>query len=105
MPGQTSSAHLLRGSNRGVPMKIFIPSPLRSYTKERAEVEANGTQLTELLSNLDRKYKGLRFRMIDEQDQIRPHIKIFVNREQVHSLHTPLRSNDEILIICALSGG
>lgn len=86
-------------------MKVFIPSPLRSYTKEKAEVNASGSDLAVLLNHLDRQYRGIRFRMIDEQNEIRPHIKIFVNRHQVRSLKVPLQANDEILIICALSGG
>ncbi len=86
-------------------MKVFIPSPLRSYTQERAEVEGAGSTVALLLDDLNRQYSGIRFRMIDEQEQIRTHIKIFVNREQAKSLNTPLKKNDEILIICALSGG
>ena len=65
----------------------------------------NGDTLADLLQNLNQKYPGIRFRIIDEQEQIRTHIKIFVNREQVQSLSLPLQKNDEVLIICALSGG
>jgi molybdopterin converting factor small subunit len=86
-------------------MNIFIPTPLRSYTKDESKVEATGETLEALLQNLDRKFPGIRFRMIDEQDQIRTHIKIFINREQADSLSVRLNPNDEILIICALSGG
>jgi molybdopterin synthase sulfur carrier subunit len=86
-------------------MNIFIPSPLRSYTQNKSKVEATGGTVSELLENLDRKFPGIRFRMVDEQDQIRTHIKIFVNREQVSALSVPLQTKDEVLIICALSGG
>jgi sulfur-carrier protein len=86
-------------------MNVFIPSPLRSYTNERSEVRANGTTIAALLDDLNQQYPGIRFRMIDEQDQIRAHIKIFLNREQIRELATPLKQHDEILIVCALSGG
>jgi molybdopterin synthase sulfur carrier subunit len=86
-------------------MNVFIPSPLRSYTNERPEVSANGATIAGLLDDLNRQYPGIRFRMIDEQEQIRTHIKIFLNREQIRELATPLKQNDEILIVCALSGG
>lgn len=86
-------------------MNIFVPSPLRSYTAEKAYVEANGSTIGSLLEDLNRQYPGIRFRMIDEQDQIRTHIKIFVNQEQVKSLETTVAPADDILIICALSGG
>jgi molybdopterin converting factor small subunit len=85
-------------------MKVLIPSPLRSYTKER-EVEACGATLTELLADLDRQYPGLRFRMIDEQDNMRPHIRFFVNGEQVFDLTRSLTAADEVQIVQALSGG
>ncbi len=86
-------------------MKVYIPTPLRSYTKHRTEVEATGSTLEELLSDLDRRYPGFRFRIINEQDSIREHIKIFINQDQAMDLSTPLQSGDEIQIICALSGG
>ncbi len=48
-------------------MKVLIPSSLRSYT-QRSEAEANGATLAAVLADLDRRYPGIRFRMIDEQD-------------------------------------
>jgi|SRR5688572_23926300 sulfur-carrier protein len=99
------AAHLCLGGCCSRIMNIFIPTPLRSYTKELARVEVSGETLAAMLENLNRKYPGIRFRIIDEQDQIRTHIKIFVNREQAQSLSVPLNKSDEVLIICALSGG
>jgi molybdopterin synthase sulfur carrier subunit len=86
-------------------VKVLIPSPLRSYTKERSEVEAEGATLAALLMDLDRRYPGIRFRMIDEQDCVRRHMRIFVNRDQADVLDVPLRSSDEVIIVQALSGG
>jgi len=86
-------------------MKVLIPSPLRSYTAEQREVDASGATLAELLADLDRRFPGIRFRMIDEQDAIRPHIRIWVNQDQVRALDAPLRRSDEVIILQALSGG
>lgn len=85
-------------------MKVLIPTPLRSYTKA-AEVEATGATLAEILADLDRRYPGLRFRMVDEQDAVRPHIRVFVNGEQVFELRHALRPTDSLQIVQALSGG
>jgi molybdopterin converting factor small subunit len=85
-------------------VKVSIPSPLRSYT-QAAEVEADGKTLAELLADLDRRFPGIRFRMIDEQDRIRKHMRIFVNRERAAVLTAPLRATDEVQILQALSGG
>jgi molybdopterin converting factor small subunit len=85
-------------------MKVLIPGALRSYT-ETSEAEANGATLAAVLADLDRRYEGIRFRMIDEQDRIRPHIRIFVNGRQVRELSQTLGAGDEIVIVQALSGG
>jgi len=85
-------------------MKVLIPTPLRSYTGAR-EVEASGATVGELLSELDRRYPGLRFRMIDEQDRMRPHIRFFVNGEQTFDMTRALRPDDALQIVQALSGG
>lgn len=85
-------------------MKVLIPSPLLSYTG-KSEVEASGATLAALLANLDGQYPGLRFRVIDEQDQMRPHMRFFVNGEQVFDLAHPLRPTDAVYLVQALSGG
>jgi molybdopterin converting factor small subunit len=43
--------------------------------------------------------------MIDEQDRIRRHIRIFVNGDQVRDLSQSLNASDEVIIVQALSGG
>ena len=85
-------------------MKVIIPTQLRSYT-HTAEVQAAGATLAELLQDLDRQYPGIRFRMIDEQDRIRQHIRIFVNLEIAGDLDRPLQAGNVVRIIGALSGG
>ncbi len=86
-------------------MRVSIPTPLRSYTGEAALVEAEGTTIRELLVDLDRRHPGIRFRMIDEQDAIRPHVKIFLNREPIADLEVRVGPRDEVQILQALSGG
>ena len=85
-------------------MKVLIPGALRSYTRKR-EVEAAGATLGELLADLDHRYPGIRFRMIDEQDRLRRHVRFFVNGEQVFDIGRPLRPTDAVQIVQALSGG
>ena len=85
-------------------MRVRIPTPLQSYTG-RSEVEAAGESLAAVLEGLDRRYPGIRFRIIDEQDTIRRHIRVFINGDQARELEARLRPSDEILIVQALSGG
>jgi molybdopterin converting factor small subunit len=85
-------------------VKLRIPSPLLSYTRVR-DVIANGETLGALLSDLDRQFPGIRFRMIDEQDRIRPHMRVFVDGDQVFDLARPVGATQTVQIIQALSGG
>lgn len=85
-------------------MKVLIPTPLLSYTATR-EVEAGGPTLGAVLHELDRQFPGIRFRMIDEQERMRRHVRFFVNGDQVFDLAHPLRPTDEVVIVQALSGG
>lgn len=84
---------------------VHIPSPLRSYTAQQAEVSVEGSTLWDVLSALDRRFPGIRFRIITEQDTIRPHIRLFVNEDQTTDLRAPLKPDHHVHIICALSGG
>jgi len=85
-------------------MKVIIPTPLRSYTGRR-EVEASGATLAAVLADLDRQYPGLRFRVVDEQDRMRPHVRFFVNGDAVLDVSHPLGPADRVVIVPALSGG
>jgi sulfur-carrier protein len=85
-------------------MKVLIPSPLLSYTNKR-EVDASGATLAEVLMNLEQQYPGIRFRVIDEQDRMRGHMRFFVNGEQVFELEHRLQRSDSVQIVQALSGG
>jgi molybdopterin synthase sulfur carrier subunit len=85
-------------------MRVLIPTPLRSYTG-RAQVEAEGATFAELAADLDRQFPGIRFRMIDEQDQVRRHMRVFINGAQVFDLNRPLKPGDDVAIVQALSGG
>jgi sulfur-carrier protein len=89
----------------GLPMRVVLPSPLFSYSGGQNEVEAEGATLGELMLFLDTRYPGLRHRVVDEQDRIRPHMRFFVNGEAATSLQSPLAGWDEVVIVAALSGG
>ena len=86
-------------------MKVGIPSVLRSYTAGASTVEANGATVAALLRDLDGRYPGIRFRMVNEADALRPHMRVFVNRESISDLSKPLSPDDEVIILHALSGG
>ncbi|EXI70427.1 MAG TPA: MoaD/ThiS family protein [Candidatus Accumulibacter phosphatis] len=85
-------------------MRVLIPSALQSYTGG-PWVEAEGATVGAVLDDLDRRYPGIRFRMVDEQGAIRRHMRIFWRRAMVFDLSTPLAADGELMIVQALSGG
>ena len=91
---------------------VLIPSVLQSYTSGAKRVELavahdaqKGLSLNDVLAALDARFPGFRFRIIDEQDRIRAHIKIFVDAELARDPAVSLTPTSEVMIVGALSGG
>jgi len=85
--------------------QVFIPSQLASYTDGATRVQAAGATVGEVLDDLDARYPGLKFRVIDEQDRVRKHMRMFIGRDETRSIAARLSDGDELLIFGALSGG
>jgi sulfur-carrier protein len=85
-------------------MKVLVPGALRSYTGE-LHVQADGNTLAALFDDLDRRYPGLRFRVVDEQGRLRPNMRLFVNGRGVRDLGSALEPDDFVAVVLALSGG
>jgi sulfur-carrier protein len=85
-------------------MKVLIPGALRSYTRE-SQVDAVGDTLDALFADLERRYPGLRFRVVDEQNRLRPNMRVFVNGIGVRELQHALQPDDFVAVVLALSGG
>lgn len=85
-------------------MQVLMPGALRSYTGA-SRVEASGETLLALFADLDRRYPGLRFRVVDEQAQLRPNMRVFVNGRSVRDLSHALAPHDDVAVVLALSGG
>jgi sulfur-carrier protein len=85
-------------------MKVLIPGALRSYTHE-SHVEATGDTLDALFADLERRYPGLRFRVVDERNLLRPNMRLFVNGVGVRELQHALQPDDFVAVVLALSGG
>jgi molybdopterin converting factor small subunit len=88
-----------------MPVKVYLSSHVRSYTDGQAEVTAEGGNLAELMLDLESQYPGIRFRVIDEQDRIRPHMNFFVGNELARDLQHLIGAGERVHILGALSGG
>lgn len=90
-------------------MRVLIPSALRAYTGamwvELALPDTPPVTVGGVLDALEARFPGIRFRMVDERGQLRPHMRCFVAGRAVHDLAHPLASGEELHIVQALSGG
>ena len=94
-------------------VSVLVPGLLRSYTAgaERVELalatpaDAAAPCVGDALAALDARFPGLRFRIVDEQGRVRPHIKLFVDRTLARELAVPLPAAATLMIVGALSGG
>jgi molybdopterin converting factor small subunit len=86
-------------------IRVLIPSQLITYTDGASRVEAAGASVGAVLDDLDRRFPGLKFRVIDEQDRVRKHMRLFIGQAETRSVGAALRDGDELLIFGALSGG
>lgn len=86
-------------------IRVLLPSQLESYTGGLRKLDADGATVDEVLRDVDARFPGLRFRVIDEQDRVRRHMKLFLRGEPETAISAPTRDGDELLIVGALSGG
>ena len=87
---------------------VRIPTPLQRLTKGQGEVQCEGVTVTELISDLDRRYPGVKERICDEQGKLRRFVNVFVNEEDIRFLkgdQTPVKDGDDVSIIPAIAGG
>ena len=91
-----------------MPVTVYIPTPFRRATSNRDRVEANASDVAELLDEIESTYAGLRGLVRNDQGEVHLHVNIYVNSEAIEDLQgldTPLRDGDEVTIIPALAGG
>jgi molybdopterin converting factor small subunit len=86
-------------------IRVSIPSQLIAYTDGATRVEAEGATVAGVLDDLDLRYPGLKFRVIDEQDRIRRHMRIFIGQDEARRTDAAVNDGGELLIFGALSGG
>ena len=67
-------------------VRVLLPSQLHAYSGGVSRVEAAGAVIGEVLDDLDARFPGLKFRVIDEQDRIRPHMRLFVGRDEARDI-------------------
>jgi len=86
---------------------VRIPTPLRTLTQGKDEVEASGKTVRDIIENLEKNYPGLRERLLDDKG-VRRFVNIYQNEEDIRfldSLDTIVKDGDSISIVPAIAGG
>ena len=89
-------------------VKVRIPTPLRKYTGERAEVTAEGSTIQEVFANLEQQFPGFRQAVYDEDSTIKRFINVYLNDEDIRFIGgetAPVASGNVVSIVPAIAGG
>ena len=88
--------------------RVIIPTPLRRFTSEDAEIDVQADTISEILDELDQKYPGLKARLCEDNGELRRFFNVYVDGEDVRfldDLQTKVPAGAEVSIIPAISGG
>jgi len=87
---------------------IYLPTPYRRFTEDKARLELGGTDVLAILRELETRYPGLRERILGSDGKIHRYLNVYVNDRSVDELQgveTPLRDGDRLAVIPAMVGG
>src|SRR5579875_553102 len=89
-------------------VNVYIPTPFRRLTGNRTHIETSGSNVAEVLANLDHSYPGFRSLLFNECNEVPAHINIYLNNREIHALQgteTTVADGDELAVIPAIAGG
>ena len=87
---------------------IEIPSALRQYVKNQEEVEAFGSSIEEIFTNLCSEHKDLKKNLFDEAGNLRSFLNIYINDSDIryiNGIKSIVKDGDSIQIIPSVAGG
>jgi MoaD family protein len=87
---------------------ITIPTPLRQFTGEKAEITVEAQTASEALDRLTTAHPDLRKHLFNDQNTLRNFVNVYVNEEDIRhgaGAETSLQDGDTIMIVPAIAGG
>ena len=87
---------------------LRIPTPLRVYTDGRSEVNVNGSNISDVLTDLTTQYPAIKPHLFNEGDELRPFVNLFVGENNIKDLqgvNTPIKDGEKIMLIPSIAGG
>ncbi len=86
---------------------IKIPTPLRAYTGQQAEVTVQGSTISEALSSLVTQYPDLKTHLFQDE-KLRSYVNVYLGDEDVRfleGLDTEIGGDAKLRIIPTIAGG
>jgi molybdopterin converting factor small subunit len=87
---------------------LRIPTPLRAYTDGRSEVNVNGSNISDVLTDLTTQYPAIKPHLFNEGGDLRPFVNLFVgenNIKDLQGINTPIPDGEKIMLIPSIAGG
>jgi len=88
---------------------LRIPTPLRTYTEGKSEIQISGLTVADAMDDLVNQYPDMKQHIFNEDGQLRPFINLFLGEDNVKDLEqgldTPLDENQRLLLIPSIAGG
>lgn len=91
-----------------MPVRVNLPTVLRSHAGGKKSVEAEGSTVGEVLRQLEQQYPGLSGQVIDADGHLHKFVNVYLNDDDVRylsSLDTAVGPSDELSILPAVAGG
>jgi len=87
---------------------VKIPAALRQYTQNQSDLQVDASTVEETLQKLDKLFPGLRAFILNESNELRRYVNIFVNGKDIRAgegITTKLKEGDQVRIVPAVAGG
>lgn len=87
---------------------LKIPTPLRPYADGMKEIEVESESVSAIIREIITRYPALKPHLLDESENLRSYVNIFLNDEDVRTLQgldTHVEQEDQLMIVPSIAGG
>ena len=88
--------------------RILIPTPLRQFVEKQDTVDATGSTVGEVLTDLTTRYPNLKKQLYNDEGKLRSFVNVYLNDDDIRYLNkdaTPVAATDTLSIVPSIAGG
>jgi sulfur-carrier protein len=101
------ASHKKSENGETMSVKVNIPTILRPLTNDQKQIETAGTNVLEVINQMDKNFPGFKEKLISKGKQ-HQFINIYINDNDIRfcdGLTTNLKDGDSLTILPAVAGG